>query len=555
MEAVHTFDPHLSGPFSQPNWSATDGNTHAACTVCLRFLTVPLGSQETRQSYSLEELKFRSKVNRIITSPSDYPNNPSTPTAKVPFADATKMAPGKAPAQSRKEKRNLVRWDTDIDTHLLLAIQAACNSSNTKIPWDLVASTMGPKYTEGAIVQHLSKLRSRRVRDGKIVPPPLRRAAAGSHKGGSKGSVQQSGVVDALSKEEVDDLSSGGSDPEYGAPTPRKQKRPLTRRASSSASAKKRTKLCGRKISPKEEKACVYAPFLQFLPAKSENPTDAPSDAPESSSEELDDTLSSEKEEMTGLNRFASPAIADIQKSEIFEEKSPSPVARQKLRVSFKSRTASMLSSEAVDEHSSTPASMGRNSPKTPRLQANIDRFWSPEALQMTGDSSQGGTPSRVQEFMRSPSQYPMQPNPLLLQPLNHKPATFQGALQSPDFFDPKTYVQRAAFQENPSSRYAQYPTQPQSWRYAARGQQYPLSPVNSQKPPFSPGGFFYLPENHRSLEMEINMPSPGYGLPPSSPNANVINPQDLLINAGNISSRGFEELVGYEDDPGAGSF
>ncbi|CAI7674524.1 unnamed protein product [Penicillium pancosmium] len=501
----------------------------------------------------LGELNFQFKVNGILTSPSNHPSNPSTPTAKVLFASATKMAAGKAPAQPRKEKRNLVRWDTDIDTHLLLAIQAACNSSNTKIPWDLVASTMGPKYTEGAIVQHLSKLRSRRVRDGKIVPPPLRRAAAGSHKGASRNSVQQSGVVDALPNEDVDDLSSGGSDPEYGAPTTRKQKRPSTRRAS--ASAKKRTKPSAGKISPESEKACVNAPFLQFLPVKSETPTDAPSDAPESSSEESDDILSSKKEEMTGLNIFASPAIVDIQKSEIFEKKSPSPVAKQKLRVSFKSRTAGMISSEAVDEqHSSTPASMGGSSPKTPGLQANIDRFWSPEALQMTGDCSQGGTPSRVQEFMQSPSQYPMQPNPLL-QPLNHQPATFQGALRSADFFDPKTYVQRPIFQENPTPRYAQYPAHPKSRGYAVRGQQYPQTPISSQKPPFSPGGFFYSPEDHRALEMQTSMPSPGYGLPPSSYNANAINPQDLLINAGNISSRGFEELVDYEDDPGAGTF
>lgn len=112
MEAVHTFNPSLLVPFLQQNCSATDDNNHAACTVCLRFVTGSLSSQESRQSYSFGELNFRSKVNGILTSPSNHPNNPSTPTAKVLFAGATKMAPGKASAQPRKEKRNLVRWDS-----------------------------------------------------------------------------------------------------------------------------------------------------------------------------------------------------------------------------------------------------------------------------------------------------------------------------------------------------------------------------------------------------------------------------------------------------------
>lgn len=402
---------------------------------------------------------------------------------------------------------------------------------------------MGPKYTEGAIVQHLSKLRSRRLKDGKIVPPPLRRAAAGSNKGGSISSTQQNGVVD--------DLSSGGSDPEYGAQASRKPKRPITRRAS--ASAKKRTKPSAQKISPKNEKACVDAPFLQFLPAKSETPTDTSSFAPESLSEDPEDSLSNEKEEFTGQNRFASPAIADIQKSEIFEKKSSSPAAKQKLRVYFKDRTTSMLSSESIEgQHSSTPASMGENSPPTPRPQANVDRFWNLGALQMTSDSSQIGTPSRVQDFSRSLSQYPMQSSPRQ-QPLNHSSATFQGALQSPDFFDPKTYAQHPAFQENPSPRYARHPTHSQSQVYA-RSQQYPQSLDYPQAPPFAPNGFFYSPEDHRSLGIEMNMSSP-HGLPRLSPNANAINPQDLFINAGNASSRGFEDLVDYGDDPDAGTF
>ncbi|PYI36934.1 hypothetical protein BP00DRAFT_411037 [Aspergillus indologenus CBS 114.80] len=51
---------------------------------------------------------------------------------------------------------------------------------SVKIPWTEVANTMGHNVTEGAIVQHLAKLRSRRVAAGKPVPPPLRRGGLGA---------------------------------------------------------------------------------------------------------------------------------------------------------------------------------------------------------------------------------------------------------------------------------------------------------------------------------------------------------------------------------------
>ena len=66
----------------------------------------------------------------------------------------------------------------DLDIQLLLTIQWACNHAGVKIPWDKVATAMGEKFTEGAIVQHLSKLRLRREADGKAVPPPLRRSVS-----------------------------------------------------------------------------------------------------------------------------------------------------------------------------------------------------------------------------------------------------------------------------------------------------------------------------------------------------------------------------------------
>ncbi|KAJ5823855.1 hypothetical protein N7447_006195 [Penicillium robsamsonii] len=88
---------------------------------------------------------------------------------------------GKRQVNSRRQ-RTLVRWDVDTDIRLLLAIQYACNKGGVKIPWKDVAEAMGEKFTEGAIVQHLSKLRTKRDEQDKPNPPPLKRAANGHHK-------------------------------------------------------------------------------------------------------------------------------------------------------------------------------------------------------------------------------------------------------------------------------------------------------------------------------------------------------------------------------------
>lgn len=75
----------------------------------------------------------------------------------------------------------------DTDIRLLLAIQYACNKLGVKIPWKDVAETMGTKFTEGAIVQHLSKLRTKREEQDKPNPPPLKRAGNGYHKNDTNG--------------------------------------------------------------------------------------------------------------------------------------------------------------------------------------------------------------------------------------------------------------------------------------------------------------------------------------------------------------------------------
>lgn len=63
----------------------------------------------------------------------------------------------------------------DLDKQLLLSIQYACNEAGLRVPWDNVAKLMGDKFSDGAIVQHMSKLRQKMVENNLPVPPPLKR--------------------------------------------------------------------------------------------------------------------------------------------------------------------------------------------------------------------------------------------------------------------------------------------------------------------------------------------------------------------------------------------
>ncbi len=54
-------------------------------------------------------------------------------------------------------------------------MQYACNEAGLRIPWDNVAKLMGDKFSDGAIVQHLSKLRQKMIDNNLPVPPPLKR--------------------------------------------------------------------------------------------------------------------------------------------------------------------------------------------------------------------------------------------------------------------------------------------------------------------------------------------------------------------------------------------
>ncbi|KPI35903.1 uncharacterized protein AB675_10454 [Cyphellophora attinorum] len=76
---------------------------------------------------------------------------------------------------SGEGRRNLVRWDDDKDKQLLLSIQYVCANQGIRLPWDAIAAQMGPHFSQGACVQHLSKLRNKMVEQDIPVPPPLAR--------------------------------------------------------------------------------------------------------------------------------------------------------------------------------------------------------------------------------------------------------------------------------------------------------------------------------------------------------------------------------------------
>ena len=65
-----------------------------------------------------------------------------------------------------------------------------------KIPWDLIAEKLDPKASEGAIIQHLAKLRTHLQADGHNVPPPLRRGGHGSSARASANNTPRSGKTD-----------------------------------------------------------------------------------------------------------------------------------------------------------------------------------------------------------------------------------------------------------------------------------------------------------------------------------------------------------------------
>ncbi|KAK1146999.1 hypothetical protein N8T08_002327 [Aspergillus melleus] len=140
---------------------------------------------------------------------------------------------------NRPKKRVLVRWDENLNELLLLCVQSVCNAQSVKIPWPEVARTMGHNVTEGAIVQHLAKLRARRAATGKDVPPPLRRGGVGAAIKPSKPTTTGSKRKAHISPSGSDDESSihfecddASSDEEYTEKRRSKRKPKMAKRES-----------------------------------------------------------------------------------------------------------------------------------------------------------------------------------------------------------------------------------------------------------------------------------------------------------------------------------
>ncbi|KAJ5206608.1 hypothetical protein N7491_002777 [Penicillium cf. griseofulvum] len=115
------------------------------------------------------------------------------------------------PQVNSRRQRTLVRWDVDTDIRLLLAMQYVCNRNSIKVPWKEIAETMGEKFTEGAIVQHLSKLRVKREEQAKPIPPPLKRAGNGSKKDASPKEGARKSRSNKRRRRDVSDTESEAS--------------------------------------------------------------------------------------------------------------------------------------------------------------------------------------------------------------------------------------------------------------------------------------------------------------------------------------------------------
>lgn len=89
-----------------------------------------------------------------------------------------------------------------LDQRALLAVQHVCSQEGIKIPWAKVGTLLDSRITEGALVQHLAKLRTRLKDDGVEVTPPLKRGgkAANSKQENTKTVTHKGAVAKRTSK-------------------------------------------------------------------------------------------------------------------------------------------------------------------------------------------------------------------------------------------------------------------------------------------------------------------------------------------------------------------
>ncbi|KAJ5137721.1 hypothetical protein N7476_008213 [Penicillium atrosanguineum] len=159
--------------------------------------------------------------------------------------------------------RQLVRWDDDLDILLLMTLQAVCTKNGLKLPWDKVARAMGAKFTEGAIVQHLSKLRVKRLSQDKPVPQ-----LQGRGSGGGKVGLNQRKAIDDSEDESRDSIGNESDVDNVNRHAPKgAQSKPKSKKPKKpSAKGDKITGRRKRKVEFQSESdvKCADAPVLRF---------------------------------------------------------------------------------------------------------------------------------------------------------------------------------------------------------------------------------------------------------------------------------------------------
>lgn len=131
---------------------------------------------------------------------------------------------------------------------MLLCIQYVCSDKGIKLPWDAIAKQLDEKVTEGAVSQHLSKVRARLVELGHEVPPSLRRggppgssrssatnpttptSSTGQAKKASARSTSKAGVNDEDEEIEGVEDERAASDDDYSPVPAKRAKRASGRR-------------------------------------------------------------------------------------------------------------------------------------------------------------------------------------------------------------------------------------------------------------------------------------------------------------------------------------
>jgi hypothetical protein len=169
----------------------------------------------------------------------------------------------------------------DLDIVLLLTLQAVSAKVGIRLPWEKVAEAMGPIYTEGSIVQHLAKLRTKRSSLGLPVPQPWGR-------GSGKANLTMATSVNVSENDEEGTGDNSEADSSHRTVKRRAPKRAPANSKKASVQDGTLTSRGKRKVDVVDdsEVKCEGAPFLEhahehlnhsFSPSKSEYDEDTDS--------------------------------------------------------------------------------------------------------------------------------------------------------------------------------------------------------------------------------------------------------------------------------------